>query len=51
MHPPLVQVPIGRLSAAVLHLVPGQERAAKKLVLIGLHRAGGAVAGLVDARN
>lgn len=53
MHPLLVQVPIGAwLSAAVLDLVPGQERAAKKLVLIGLLTAPvAAVAGLVDARN
>lgn len=53
MHPLLVQLPIGAwLSAAVLDLVPGQERAATKLVLTGLLAAPvAAVAGMVDARG
>lgn len=53
MHPLLVQLPIGAwLSAAVLDLLPGQERAAAKLVLTGVLAAPvAAVAGMVDARR
>lgn len=53
VHPVLVQVPIGAwLSAAVLDLVPGQERAARRLVATGLVAAPiAAAAGLLDVRD
>ncbi|WP_251059069.1 MULTISPECIES: Rieske 2Fe-2S domain-containing protein [unclassified Streptomyces] len=49
-HPPLVQVPLGTwLSAAVLDLLPGQRRAARVLVGVGLAAAApAAVAGWTD---
>lgn len=53
LHPLLVLAPIGSwLSATVLDLVPGQEQAARKLVLTGLLTAPLAVAtGLADFRQ
>ncbi|MFE5211478.1 Rieske 2Fe-2S domain-containing protein [Streptomyces sp. NPDC056600] len=50
LHPVLVQVPVGAwMSTAVLDLLPGQERAARRLVGVGLAVAGpAAVAGWVD---
>jgi nitrite reductase/ring-hydroxylating ferredoxin subunit/uncharacterized membrane protein len=50
VHPLLVQLPIGAwMSSALLDLVPGQERAARRLVAVGLAAAGpAAVAGWVD---
>ncbi|WP_443072279.1 Rieske 2Fe-2S domain-containing protein [Streptomyces sp. NBC_01485] len=50
LHPALVQVPIGAwTSAAVLDLVPGQSRAARLMVALGLAGAGpAALAGWVD---
>ncbi|MDI5972617.1 Rieske (2Fe-2S) protein [Streptomyces sp. SL13] len=50
LHPVLVQLPMGAwLSAAVLDLVPGSERAAGTLVAVGLATAGpAAAAGWVD---
>ncbi|MCJ1676446.1 Rieske (2Fe-2S) protein [Streptomyces sp. APSN-46.1] len=50
LHPALVQLPTGAwISAAVLDLVPGQERAARTLVGVGLATAGPAAwAGWTD---
>ena len=50
MHPALVQVPIGAwTSAAVFDLLPGQSRAARLMVAVGLAGAGpAALAGWVD---
>ncbi|MER5481104.1 Rieske (2Fe-2S) protein [Streptomyces sp. NPDC002734] len=50
LHPVLVQLPVGAwMSTAVLDLLPGQERAARRLVGVGLAVAGpAAVAGWVD---
>jgi nitrite reductase/ring-hydroxylating ferredoxin subunit/uncharacterized membrane protein len=50
LHPALVQVPIGAwTSAAVLDLFPGESRAARRLVALGLAGAGpAALAGWVD---
>ncbi|MFL4904914.1 Rieske 2Fe-2S domain-containing protein [Streptomyces sp. MMS24-I2-30] len=50
LHPVLVQLPIGAWSsAAVLDLFPGESRAARRLVAVGLAAAGpAALAGWVD---
>ncbi|MFC8453858.1 Rieske 2Fe-2S domain-containing protein [Kitasatospora sp. NPDC057223] len=50
LHPALVQLPLGAwLSAAVLDLVPGSERAARLLVAVGVVTAApAALAGWVD---
>ncbi|MEV0533535.1 Rieske (2Fe-2S) protein [Kitasatospora sp. NPDC050463] len=50
LHPALVQVPVGAwLSAGVLDLVPGSERAARRLVAVGVVAAAPAAwAGWVD---
>jgi nitrite reductase/ring-hydroxylating ferredoxin subunit len=50
LHPALVQVPTGAwLSAGVLDLLPGESRAARRLVALGLATAGpAALAGWVD---
>lgn len=50
LHPVLVELPIGAwLSAAVLDLAPGQERAARLLVAVGLAGVGpAALSGWVD---
>ena len=50
LHPALVQVPIGAwTSAAVLDLLPGESRAARLMVAVGLAGAGpAALAGWVD---
>ncbi|MFG2858597.1 Rieske 2Fe-2S domain-containing protein [Streptomyces mirabilis] len=50
LHPALVQLPIGSWSsAAILDLFPGESRAARRLVAVGLASAGpAALAGWVD---
>ncbi|MFJ4844608.1 MULTISPECIES: Rieske 2Fe-2S domain-containing protein [unclassified Streptomyces] len=50
LHPVLVQVPIGAWSSAgILDLLPGESRAARRLVAVGLVAAGpAALAGWVD---
>jgi uncharacterized membrane protein len=50
LHPALVQLPIGAwTSAAILDLLPGEGRAARRLVAVGLAGAGPAVlAGWLD---
>ncbi|MEU3979232.1 Rieske (2Fe-2S) protein [Streptomyces sp. NPDC026672] len=50
LHPVLVQLPIGAwTSAAVLDLLPGESRAARRMVALGLATAGpAALAGWVD---
>jgi nitrite reductase/ring-hydroxylating ferredoxin subunit/uncharacterized membrane protein len=50
LHPVLVQLPIGAwTSAAILDLLPGESRAARRLVTVGLVSAGpAALAGWVD---
>lgn len=50
LHPALVQVPVGAwTSAALLDLLPGEGRAARRLVAVGLAAAGPAVlAGWID---